>query len=303
MAGGGANSLKSILYALVANALIAVAKGIAAAITGSGAMLAEAIHSTADSGNQLLLLWGMKQSRTKPTEDHPLGFGKAVYFWSFVVAVVLFSMGGLFSIYEGVHKFMHPEPLQSPQWAIGVLGFAIFAEGFSLWGALREVKKVRYGRSLVRWFAESRQSELLVVVGEDFAALLGLVFALAAVGLSMLTGNPIYDAIGTMFIGVLLIVVAYFIAVEVKALLIGQSVEPRVRTEMRTFLDEQNEVAEVYSLLTLQMGNDVMVAVKARMKPVEAANDLIDVVNVTEAAFREKFPQVMWLFFEPDNKD
>ena len=300
---GGANSLRSILFALVANSAIAVAKGVAAVITGSGAMLAEAIHSVADAGNQLLLIWGMKQSRAEPTEDHPLGFGKAVYFWSFVVAVVLFSVGGLFSIYEGVHKLMEPEPLRSPQWAIGVLIFAIIAEGLSLWGALREVKKVRFGRSLTRWFAESRQSELLVVVGEDFAALLGLVFALLAVGITMLTGNPIFDAIGTLFIGVLLIVVAYFIAVEVKALLIGQSVEPHVRTDMRAFLEARVEVAEVYNLLTLQMGNDVMTAVKARMQPAATAHDLIAAINTTEVAFRAAFPQVMWLFFEPDTRD
>lgn len=300
---GGADSLKTILYALIANASIAIAKGVAAMITGSSAMLAEAIHSVADSGNQLLLLWGMKQSKTKPSEDHPLGFGKAVYFWSFVVAVVLFSVGGLFAIYEGVHKFFEPEPLRSPLWAIAVLLFAIAAEGFSLWVALREVKKVRFGRSLVRWFAESRQSELIVVVGEDFAALLGLVFALLAVGITMLTGNPVYDAIGTMFIGVLLIVVAYFIAVEVKALLIGQSVEPHVRTEMRTFLQQQDNVAELYRMITLQMGNDVMVAVKARMEPAASAEMLIEAINSTEAAFREAFPQVMWMFFEPDNKD
>ncbi len=299
----GANSFKTILYALIANASIAVAKGVAAAITGSSAMLAEAIHSVADSGNQLLLLWGMKQARTKPSEDHPLGFGKAVYFWSFVVAVVLFSVGGLFSIYEGMHKFQDPEPLNSPEWAIGVLLFAIVAEGFSLWGAMRQVKKVRFGRSLARWFAESRQSELLVVVGEDFAALLGLVFALVAIGATMLTGNPVYDSIGTMFIGVLLIVVAYFIAVEVKALLIGQSVEPHVRVKMRSFLDNRDDVAEIYNLLTLQMGNDVMVAVKARMVATASADLLIEAINTTEAAFRAEFPQVMWLFFEPDNKD
>jgi len=291
------------MYALVANSSIAVAKGFAAAVTGSGAMLAEAIHSVADAGNQLLLIWGMRQSRTKPTEDHPLGFGKAVYFWSFVVAVVLFSVGGLFSIYEGTHKLMEPAPLTSPMWAIGVLVFAIIAEGFSLWGALREVKKVRFGRKLTRWFAESRQSELIVVVGEDFAALLGLVFALFAIGMTMLTGNPIFDAIGTIFIGVLLIVVAYFIAVEVKDLLIGQSVEPHVRKDMRAFLDARMEVAEVYSLLTLQMGNDVMVAIKARMEPTGSENKLLETINNTEAAFRAEFEQVMWLFFEPDNKD
>jgi cation diffusion facilitator family transporter len=300
---GGANSLKSILYALIANSSIAVAKGFAAAVTGSGAMLAEAIHSVADAGNQLLLIWGMKQSRIEPTDDHPLGFGKAVYFWSFVVAVVLFSVGGLFSIYEGMHKLSHPEPLQSPQWAIGVLLFAIVAEGISLWGALREVRKVQLDRSLFQWFAESRQSELIVIVGEDIAALLGLIFALVAIGATMVTGNPLYDALGTISIGVLLIVVAYFIAVEVKALLIGQSVAPHVRVEMQDFLDSRDEVEEVYSLLTLQLGNDVMVAIKARMIATDSAEGLISLINKTEAAFRLEYPQVMWLFFEPDNQD
>ena len=186
---GQADSLKSILFALFANSAIAVAKGVAAFITGSGAMLAEAIHSVADAGNQLLLILGLRQTRKAPTDDHPLGFGKSIYFWSFLVAVILFSVGGMFSVYEGVHKFLHPEPISHPWIAIAVLVFAIVAESISLWGCLREVNKERHGRSLAQWFRQSRSSALIVVFGEDIAALLGLVFALAAIFATHLTGR------------------------------------------------------------------------------------------------------------------
>jgi cation diffusion facilitator family transporter len=223
---GQADSLKSILFALFANSAIAVAKGVAAIITGSGAMLAEAIHSVADAGNQLLLILGLRQTKKTPTDDHPLGFGKSIYFWSFLVAVILFSVGGMFSLYEGSHKLLHPEPLSFPWVAIAVLLFAIVAESISLWGCLREVNKERRGRSMFQWFRQSRSSALIVVFGEDIAALLGLVFALAAVTATFLTGNPLWDALGTIMIGVLLIVIAFFIAIEVKDLLIGQSVDP-----------------------------------------------------------------------------
>ncbi|MGH8595423.1 MAG: cation diffusion facilitator family transporter, partial [Gammaproteobacteria bacterium] len=158
----GADSVKSILFALGANFAIAIAKFIAAAITASGAMLAEAIHSLADTGNQVLLLIGLQRARRPPTPEYPLGFGKAIYFWSFLVALILFSVGGLFSLYEGWHKLAHPEPLRAPWIAVGVLIFAIVAESISTWGCMREVNKVRRGRSILRWFRESRQSELLV---------------------------------------------------------------------------------------------------------------------------------------------
>ena len=154
---GQADSLKSILYALFANTAIAIAKGVAAVLTGSGAMLAEAIHSVADAGNQLLLILGLRQTRRQPTDDHPLGFGKSIYFWSFLVAVILFSVGGMFSVYEGTHKLMHPEPLSHPWVAIAVLVFAIIAESISLWGCLREVAKERRGRSLFRGPGRSRR--------------------------------------------------------------------------------------------------------------------------------------------------
>jgi cation diffusion facilitator family transporter len=300
---GQADSLKSILFALFANSAIAVAKGVAAAITGSSAMLAEAIHSVADSGNQLLLILGLRQTKKAPTDDHPLGFGKSIYFWSFLVAVILFSVGGMFSLYEGVHKLLHPTPLSYPWIAIGVLVFAIVAESISLWGCLREVNKERYGRSIFQWFRNSRSSALIVVFGEDIAALLGLVFALAAIFATYLTGNPMWDAIGTISIGVLLIVVAFFVAVEVKDLLIGQSIEPRELEKMKQFLDRRPEVDKVYNLITMQFGPDAMVAVKARMTPTGSEIDLIAAINKVETALRSEFTSVSWLFFEPDIKD
>ncbi len=300
---GKPDSLKSILFAFFANFSIAIAKGFAAFFTGSSAMLAESIHSLADSGNQLLLILGLKQSRLPPSDEYPLGYGKSIYFWSFLVALVLFSLGGLFSLYEGWHKFQHPEPITAPWVAVGVLIFAIIAEAISLWGCMREVNKERWGRSLAHWFRESRTSELVVVFGEDVAALLGLVVALAAVVASMLTGNPLFDAIGTLVIGALLLVIAVFIAVEVKALLIGQSVEPRILKAMREHLSQQPEVERLFRLVTMQMGPDAMVAVKAQMKEMGSEAALVAAINRIEAGFKNQFQQTAWLFFEPDVTD
>ncbi|NND46006.1 MAG: cation transporter [Xanthomonadales bacterium] len=295
------NSLKSVLFALFANFAIFIAKGVAALLTGSSAMLAEAIHSLADSGNQGLLILGLKRSRRPPNMEYPLGFGKSIYFWSFLVALVLFSMGGMFSLYEGWHKLQHPEALKSPLVAIGVLLFAMVAESVALWGCIREINKERFGRPFYQWFRESRTSELVVVFGEDTAALLGLVTALAAITLTMVTGNPVFDAIGTLVIGALLLVIAIFIAVEVKALLIGQSAEQHVIEAMRAFLEQRPEIAKVYNLLTMQMGHDIMVAVKANMTPTGSEQGLLDAVNQVEADMREAFPDIAWMFFEPDN--
>jgi cation diffusion facilitator family transporter len=300
---GQADSLKSILFALVANSAIAVAKGVAAFVTGSGAMLAEAIHSVADAGNQLLLILGLRQTRKLPTADHPLGFGKSIYFWSFLVAVILFSLGGMFSVYEGVHKLLHPTPLSHPWIAIAVLSFAIAAESVSLWGCMREVNKERHGRNILQWFRHSRSSALIVVFGEDVAALLGLIFALFAITATWLTGDPLWDAVGTISIGLLLIVVAVFVAIEVKQLLIGQSVEPRLLAEMEDFLRGRPEVQELYSLLTMQFGPDAMVAVKARMTPTGSERALVEAINGIERAFRARFDSIAWLFFEPDLED
>ena len=299
----GADSVKSIIFALCANLAIVVSKFIAAVVTGSGSMMAESIHSLADSGNQLLLLLGIKHAKRPPSPDYPLGFGKAVYFWSFIVALMLFSMGGVFSIYEGLHKLHHPEPLSYPYVAIGVVLFSIIAESVSMWGCLREVNKERRGKTLRQWFKETRQSDLLVVFGEDLAALLGLCFALIAIILTIITGNPAYDAMGSISIGVLLVVIAFIIGIEVQALLIGQSVEPEQRIQMLEFFQKQDDIDRVFNLLTLQLGKDVMVAVKAKMVKTDSAEALVEAINRCEVSLKRAFPQVLWLFFEPDLED
>jgi cation diffusion facilitator family transporter len=297
---GPVDSTRAVFFALGGNLAIAVAKFVAAAITGSGAMLAEGLHSAADCANQLLLLLGLKRSKRPPTLEYPLGFGKEIYFWSFVVAIMLFSLGGLVSIYEGWHKLSVDEDLQQPFIAVAVLVFSIVAESFSLRGALHEVNKMRAGLSLWEWFQASRNAELVVIVGEDIAALVGLFLALVAVLAAWITGNPVYDAMGSIAIGVLLVVVAIAVARETKALLIGQGVEAPVRAAMLQFLRAEPAIEAVLELLTLHMGGDVMVAVKAKMRPQGNLDAFIDEINRIEAAFKERFPQVQWIFFEPD---
>jgi len=303
MSGHAANPIKAIFLALGANFAIFVAKLVAALLTGSGAMMAEAVHSLADCGNQGLLLLGIRQAKRPPSDDYPLGWGRALYFWSFLVAILLFSVGGMFSIYEGVHKLSHPEPLSWPWLALGVLGFGIIAEGLSMRGCLQEVNKARGDQNLWSWFRQTRSSELLVIFGEDLAALVGLCLAALAVGATMLTGNLMFDALGTIAIGVLLVVVAVLVAIEVKALLIGQGIEPRRRDELKAFLQARPEIADVLNLITLQMGPDVMVAVKARMHPTPDNTSLIAAINTVEAAMKAEFDDVKWSFFEPDNAD
>jgi cation diffusion facilitator family transporter len=294
------SSVKSILFALLANLGIAITKTIAAVITGSGAMLAESIHSYADCGNQGLLFLGLKASKKVPDPEHPLGYGKAIFFWSFIVALILFSMGGLFSIYEGIHKLSSHEGLTSPYIAIIVLSFSILLESASLWGCITQINKVRHGESLWKWFKHSRQSELVVVLGEDVAALLGLVFALISVVLAMVTGNPLFDAIGSIGIGVLLVVISIFLAVKIKGLLIGQSVDEEVRDEIIRFLESQPEIKKVLNLITLQLGAQIMVALKVKMVKIDSVDQLIQNINRCEAALKKQNPAIQWVFFEPD---
>lgn len=299
MAGGG-DSKRAIFFALGANFALSMAKGVAAFVTGSSAMLAETVHSLADCGNQGLLLLGMKQSQRPPSPEYPLGYGKAIYFWSFLVAVMLFTVGGMFSLYEGIHKLQSPEPLTQWWWAAGVLVFGIIVEGISMRACLQEVNKARAGRSMWQWFRESRQAELVVIFGEDAAALLGLVFALVAILIAVATGNPVWDAIGTIAIGVLLIVVAVFVAIEVKALLIGQSMDPARERELRAFIAARPEVTAVISLLTLQLGTDALVSVQAQMREDSDAQLISAQINAVERAMKEAFPEVRFSFFEPD---
>ena len=220
-------SKKSIYFALMANLGIALTKTVAAIITGSGALLAESIHSYADCGNQGLLFIGLKKMKKNPDRDHPLGYGQEIFFWSFVVALILFSMGGLFSVYEGIHKISQHEGLKKPVVAIVVLGLSMILEASSLYGCMIQINKLRHNESIWSWIKNTRKSELIVVLGEDVAALLGLSFAFISIILSILTGNPVYDAFGSIGIGILLITVSIFLAVKVKSLLIGQSADLR----------------------------------------------------------------------------
>ena len=296
-------SVKSIIFALSANLGIAITKTIAAVMTGSGAMLAESIHSYADCGNQGLLFLGLKAAKRKPDIEHPLGYGKSTYFWSFIVALMLFSMGGLFSIYEGIHKLNSTEEISNPLIAIVVLSVSMILEGASLWGCITQINTVRHGESLWKWLKNSRQSELVVVFGEDIAALFGLAFALVAVILAHVTGNPVYDSIGSIGIGVLLVIVSFFVAVKIKSLLIGQSADESVRNGIKQFLDERPEITSVLNIITIQLGPQIMVTIKAQMTESNSVEKLIENINNCEKELKKVFPAVQWVFFEPDSEN
>jgi cation diffusion facilitator family transporter len=293
-------SPKAIIYALAANIGIAVCKFAAALFTGSGAMFAEAIHSGADCGNQALLLFGLKQAREPASPLHPLGAGRAIYFYSLLVALLLFFVGGAFSVYEGVHRLFAHEPLEHAYVALAVLGVSVVLEALSLAGAVREIRQHNPGTSPWRWFRETRESELLVVAGEDVAALAGLAIAFAAVLAAMITGNPVYDALGSVGVGLLLMVIAWLVAREVKSMIIGESASPAVRRAIDAHLRARKEIRSIINLITLQWGRHVVVAVQAEMIEYDSGRAMVDAINAIEAELQEKFPQVRWVFFEPD---
>jgi cation diffusion facilitator family transporter len=296
-------SIKSILFALLANLGIAITKTAAAIATGSGAMLAESIHSYADCGNQGLLFFGLRAAKKKPDREHPLGYGKEIFFWSFIVALILFSMGGLFSVYEGIHKISMHEGLKNPLIAVVVLSVSMILEAASLYGCLIQINKIRHNVNLWSWVKNSRQSELILVLGEDVAALLGLAFALISVILAIMTGNPVFDAFGSIGIGILLIIISIFLAIRVKSLLIGQSADIETCTEINNFLDARPEIDHILNIITLQLGAQVMVAVKAKMTKVDTIDRLIRNINTCESELKREYPVIRWVFFEPDIKD
>jgi cation diffusion facilitator family transporter len=297
------SSTKAILYAFLANFFIAVTKSAAAWYTHSGSMLAEAIHSYADCANQLLLFLGLRQSQKPPDANHPMGYGKLSYFWSFVVALLLFSMGGLFSIYEGWHKLHAPEPLNQVWVALLVLGVAILLETGSLLGCLREIKKLRGNRSLIKWVKTTRNAELVVVLGEDIAALLGLVLAFVFVGLAALTGDTRFDAVGSISIGVVLITVSVFLAQRIRMLLVGTSAEPDLREGIDAMIRQDPMIERLLKAITMQFGPKVMLAAKIKMKPGISIDVAVDHINALERRIHEKFPEIGWCFMEPDIED
>ena len=294
------STARAILYAFLANAGIAIAKSWAAWLTGSGSMLAEAIHSYADTGNQVLLYLGLKQSQRPPDEDHPLGYGKLSYFWSFIVAILLFSMGGLFSIYEGVHKLNHPEELSQVWVAIVVLVLAILLEGGSLLGCLREIRNVRGDRPFRDWFKHTRNSELVVVLGEDIGAQLGLILALGFLIMASITGNPVYDALGSICIGVILLVISAFVAWRIRALLVGRSADPEIQKTIDEIIASQEGIERVFNTITIQFGPDTMLAAKVKFKPGINIETAVASINDMERELKARVPNLTWSFIEPD---
>lgn len=297
------STARAILYAFLANFGIAIAKSWAAVVTGSGSMLAEAIHSYADTGNQVLLYLGLKQSQRPADAEHPLGYGKLSYFWSFIVAILLFSMGGLFSIYEGVHKLQHPEPLSQIWIAIVVLILAIFLEGFSLLGCLREIRKVRGERPFREWLKHTRNSELVVVLGEDIGAQLGLILALGFLITAHFTGNPVYDAMGSICIGIILLVISVFIALRIRSLLVGRSADPMIQDAIDTVITEHDNIEVCFNTITIQFGPDTMLAAKIKMKPSLDIDEAVASINALERDLKNKIPNLKWCFIEPDTSD
>ncbi|RZL01406.1 MAG: cation diffusion facilitator family transporter [Rubrivivax sp.] len=293
-------SLKAVLYALGANGGIALAKALAAYFTGSGAMLAESLHSFADCANQVFLLVGMRQARQPATPDHPMGYGRVVYFWSMMVGVLLFSMGGLFSVWHGVQSLLRPEPLNHLVPSLGVLLVAVVLEAISLRSALQALAPERAGKSLWRWFKETRQSELVVIGGEDIAALSGLTLAFIALLLTAITGNPLFDALGSIGIGLLLMLVSFAVTVKVKGLITGVSASPEMRAAIAEFVAKQPEVEQVVNLITFQLGDQIAVAVKAKMVAMPSADALVAAIDEVEERLQAHFPALRWSFFEPD---
>jgi cation diffusion facilitator family transporter len=300
---------KAVLAALVANLGIAVTKFVAWAITGASSMLAEAIHSVADSGNQVLLLVGGRRAKREATPEHPFGFGRERYIYSFIVAIVLFSVGGLFALYEAYHKYEeihegHPNELLESKWwwvPLLVLGAAIVMESFSFRTAIQESNKVRGDRSWGQFIRSSKAPELPVILLEDLAALLGLVMAFSGIGLALLTDNAYWDVAGTTAIGLLLVVVAVTLAIETKSLLLGESASPQAIRAIRSALDGTPGIERIIHLKTLHLGPDeLLVGAKVAVTHDETAASVAATIDAAEASIREAEPTATTIYLEPD---
>jgi cation diffusion facilitator family transporter len=295
-------SRKAVFAALFANLGIAVAKFVGFVITSSAGMLAEAVHSLADCGNQALLLLGGSRARRKATKEHPFGYGRERYFWAFVVALVLFSMGGLFALYEGFEKLRHPHDVENLGVAVAILVFAIILETFSLRTAIRESRHVkRKTESWWRFIRRSKQPELPVVLLEDTGAEIGLFLALGGVLLAAATGNPRWDALGSVAIGALLVVIAIVLAVEMKGLLIGEGAEPEVEKSIVQALTSDGVVRQLIHLRTEHLGPDeLLVAAKLEFEPTLSVSGLAAAINDAEARVRHAVPIARVIYLEPD---
>ena len=299
MSSSGSN--KAIFAALAANLGIAATKFVAAGFSGSGSMLAEAIHSLADSGNQVLLLVGGRKSQREATENHPFGYGRQRYIYAFMVSIVLFSIGGMFSIFEGFQKLQHPHDLELFWLPLVVLGVSIVLETFSLRTALKEVAHDKGDKSLLEYIRHAKAPELPVVVLEDIAALVGLVLAFLGVGLTAVTHNPVFDAIGTLAIGLLLVIVAIVLGAETSSLLIGEGAGREDYDRIMDSLAHTPGVLSVIHSKTLYLGPDeLMLAAKIAVDPKATAAEISKVIDAAEVRIREAVPATRVIYLEPD---
>jgi cation diffusion facilitator family transporter len=301
MAGSG-HGTRAVVAALLANLGIAIAKFVGFLLTRSASMLAEAVHSVADSGNQALLLLGQRRARRAPSADHPFGYGRERYFWAFVVALILFSLGGMFAIYEGVEKIRHPHELESPSIAIGILLVAIALETASFRTAIVESRRAKErGMSWWGFIRRSKQPELPVVLLEDLGALVGLFFALAAVSVTVVTDDPLWDAIGTLSIGVLLVVIAIILAIEMKGLLIGEAASLTDQQRIAAAIEIEPSVTRLIHMRTEHIGPDeLLVGAKLELVHGLSVEDAVEAVNRIENSVRRAVPTARIMYLEPD---
>ncbi|GAA2696012.1 cation diffusion facilitator family transporter [Streptomyces aculeolatus] len=299
MAAGGGT--KAILAALGANLSIAVAKFVAWAFSGSSSMLAEAVHSLADSGNQALLLLGGKRAKRAATKEHPFGYGRERYVYAFLVSIVLFTVGGLFAVYEGYHKIEDPHEIDHWYWPVGVLVFAIIAEIFSFRTAIKESNEVRGDQGWWQFIRRSKAPELPVVLLEDLGALVGLVLALLGVGVALATGDGVWDGVGTVCIGVLLLIIAVILAIETKSLLLGEGASEADVAAITTALVDGDAVTEVIHLKTLYLGPDeLLVAAKIAVQHDDTAGEVARAIDAAESRVRDAVPVARMIYLEPD---
>ncbi|MER6186989.1 cation diffusion facilitator family transporter [Streptomyces sp. NPDC001652] len=292
---------KAIVAALGANLAIAVAKFVAFLFSGSSSMLAESVHSLADSGNQGLLLLGGKKAQREATPQHPFGYGRERYIYAFLVSIVLFSVGGMFAIYEGYEKIKHPHEIEHWYWPVGVLVFAIIAETFSFRTAIKESNGLRGGQSWKDFVRHAKAPELPVVLLEDLGALIGLILALGGVGLALATGDGVWDGIGTLCIGILLILIALVLAVETKSLLLGESAGIEAVQKIEAAIVDGDVVTGIIHMRTLHLGpEELLVAAKIAVQHDDTATEVANAINAAEARIREAVPIARVIYLEPD---
>ena len=294
-------SMRAIIAALMANIGIAITKFIAAAFSGSASMFAEGIHSVADSGNQILLIIGGKRARRAATESHPFGYGRSRYIYAFMVSIVLFAIGGMFSIIEGINKLSHPHELEMVWLPLTVLAVAIVMESFSLRTAVKESNHIRGNQNWVEFVRHAKAPELPVILLEDLAALTGLVLAFGGVGLSVVTGDPIWDAIGTLAIGGLLVLVAIILGLETSSLLVGEGASAGDTARIREALVASAGVQSVIHMKTLYLGpEELMLGAKIAIAENSSGAEIAEIIDLAEVAVREAVPAARVIYLEPD---